>query len=161
MSTVLDLSPRLRIRIAVLLLVVTAVFIAVAVSQLLVGTDDPRDTFASRAAGFGFTDHAHETLYGVVPLALPLAAALLAGEPRIRLVAAVEYGVLLAAGVVVTGAAFGFGLDAAAQQQFGAQTVYIDTRSAVEALLTDAAMLALTGSAMVVSLRTRVRRQAA
>ncbi|MGH8878088.1 MAG: hypothetical protein ACRD0P_12205 [Stackebrandtia sp.] len=161
MSTMVNMSPRFRLRVAVLLLVATGVIIAVVVSQLFIGTGDPRDTIASRAAGFGFTDLAHETLYGAVPLALPLIATLLAGGSRVRLVAAVEYGVLIVLGVVLSGAALFFGLDAAQQQQYGAETVYIDTRSAVEALFADVTMLVLAAVAMVVCLRTRVRRQGA
>lgn len=161
MTTPDTLPPRWRSRLAVLLLVVTGVFLAVAWSQLWFDAgNDPRDTLGSRAAGFGFTDTAHDTVYAAIPLALPLAAGLLARSGGVHLVAAVEYAVLIVTGAVITGAAFVFGVDAAQQQRSGFDTVFIDTRSAVEALLLDLAVLALAAAAMTVCLRAWARGRA-
>lgn len=155
------LPSRFRLRLAVLLLVVTAVFLAVAWSQLAFDTgNDPRDTLASRAAGFGFTDTAHDTVYAAIPLALPLVAGLLAARGDVYLVAAVEYAVLIVTGLVITVAAFTFGIDVAEQQRAGFSTVFIDTRAALETLLLDLAILALAAAAMTVSLRGWARGRA-
>lgn len=162
MTSSVDLSPRFRVRAAVVLLLVTAVFIAVAWSQLFFGAgNDPRDTLGSRAAGFGFTDHAHDTLYSAIPLALPLVAALSTTHGGVRLVAVVEYGVLIVTGALITGAAFVFGLDVAEQQRAGFDTVFVDTRSTVEALLLDLGLLTLAVVAMLGCLRAWLRGRAA
>ncbi|HZE42003.1 MAG TPA: hypothetical protein VE172_24675 [Stackebrandtia sp.] len=157
------MTPRFRHTVAVILLVATALLLAVALSQFLVGSDsDPRDTLGSRAAGFGFTDHAHATLFSAAPLGLPVLAGLIARKPSVHLAAAVEYALLIIAGAVLAGSAFLFGINAAAQQTQSAGTVFIDSRSAVEQLLGDATLLVLAGVGMAVNLRAwRMDRAAA
>lgn len=155
------LSDRARSRIAVVLLVVTALFIAVAWSRLFFGTgNDPRDSLGARAAGMGFTDTAHGTVYAAIPLALPLVAALVARRGGVHLIAATQYAVLIVTGLLLSGAAFAFGLDAAEQQRYGLSTVYIDARSAVETLLLDLGVLTLAATAMTVCLRAWSRARA-
>jgi hypothetical protein len=158
-------TPQLRNFAAVVALAVTVVFLAVAVSQLLVGAGtDPRDSLGSRAAGFGFTDRAHQTLFGAIPLALPLLAALISQHPTVRLLAVIEYAALLLTGAVISVAAFDFGLDVAARQRESDLTAaWIDDRAAIEFLATDMATLLLVAVASAVALRAwrRVRVAAA
>ncbi|HIW62994.1 MAG TPA: hypothetical protein H9881_11100 [Candidatus Stackebrandtia excrementipullorum] len=162
MSRPLFGSDRFRNMGAALLLVVAGVFTLVALSQLFFGgAADPRDSLGSRAAGFGFTDRAHDTLYGVIPLGLPLAAAWLAPRRPFRLLAAVAYVVLIGTGLMITGMAFGFGLDVAEQQQNMGVGVFIDPRFAVERFVLDISFLALAALAMIAVVRADRRDRAA
>lgn len=158
MSRPLFDTDRFRTAAAIILLITAGLFALVALSQLFFGLGlDSRDSLGSRAAGFGFTDRAHETLYGVIPLVLPLTAAWLAPQRRIRLIAAVEYAVLIATGALITGMAFGFGLDTAAQQLSMGAGVFIDTRFAMEQLVLDVSLLVLAGLAMTAVVRVNRR----
>lgn len=156
MSTSSLATSRFRTTAVVVLLVVTAVFAVIALSQLFIGIPgDPRDTMGARAAGIGFTDHAHTTLFGAIPLALPLVAALISDQPGVRLLSAVAYGVLIATGLLISISAFAFGLDLAeTQADAGVTPPWIDTRSAVEFLITDLATLVLALVAMVFCLNS-------
>ncbi|GAA4918288.1 hypothetical protein LX16_4537 [Stackebrandtia albiflava] len=155
-------TDRFRRPAAVILLAAAGVFTLVALSQLFFGTGvDPRDSLGSRAAGFGFTDRAHATLFGVIPLALPLLAGLLWPRQAIRLVAAVQYLVMLATGALIAVTAFGFGLDAGGQQRSMGAGVFIDDRFAVEQLVLDVTVLVLAGLAMAVMVRAYRRDRAA
>lgn|GEM_PF-6394367 len=154
-------TDRFRHLAAVTLLVVAGLFLLVALSQLFFGAgSDPRDSLGSRAAGFGFTDRAHDTLYGVIPVALPLVATWLAPRSSIRLTATVLYSLLLAAGVVITGMAFGFGMDTAGQQRSLGAGVFIDNRFALEQLVLDVSVLGLMGLAMISVIRAHRRDRA-
>lgn len=154
-------TARFRLVVAAVLLVATLVFVLVAMSQLFVGSSlDPRDTLGSRAAGFGFSDQAHQTLFGVAPMALPLAAVFVSRHPTVRLTAAVEYVVLILLGAIVAAAAFMFRMDVAQEQFEAAGTVFVTKRAAVESLFYDVTMLALATVAMVVAVRARRRDRA-
>lgn len=148
-------TPRFRHFAAIVVLVATAVILAVVLSQLFIGSGaDPRSTVGSRAAGLGFTDRAHDTLYGAIPLALPLLAVWLSKAPGLRLVAVVLYIALILTGLVVTITAFTFGLDlGATQHSAGVDPEWIDTRAAVEFAFVDLAVLALAVLALLASVR--------
>ena len=162
MSCPLFDSDPFRRATAGILLAVAGLFTLVALSQLFFGLGvDPRDSLGSRAAGFGFTDRAHETLYGVIPLGLPLAAVWLAPYRPVRLVSAVVYVLMIATGAIITGMAFGFGLDTGAQQRSMGAGVFIDGRFAVEQLVLDTSVLLLAVVAMIAVIRTTRRDRAA
>ncbi|MFD0560459.1 hypothetical protein FB566_3885 [Stackebrandtia endophytica] len=155
-------TDRFRLLAAVVLLFVVGLFLLVTLSQLFFGAGgDPRDSLGSRAAGFGFTDRAHDTLYGVIPLALPLVATWLAPRSSVRLVATVLYSLLLAVGLLITGMAFGFGMDTAGQQRSMGAGVFIDNRFALEQLVLDICVLGLMGLAMFSVIRAHRRDRAA
>lgn len=149
------LTPRFRTVAAIVLLVASGICLVVALSQLFVGVGaDPRDSLGSRAAGLGFGDRAHDTLYGVVPLALPVVAALLSPHQGVRLTAVIGYVLLIATGVLISVSAFTFGLDLAdTQSDSGIVPPWIDTRSAVRFLAVDIAWLAGAVVGLMVAVR--------
>lgn len=142
---------RTRAFAAAVLIACAAVFIAVALSQWIVGGGfDPRDDYGSRAAGMGFTDTARQTLFSIVPAAAPAAAAWLCAGHRpgrvIRGLAQIVYGCYIVTGVLLALSAAMFGYDGETQIDRGFATLdmpWIDARAATEHLLLDAAWLAL------------------
>lgn len=150
------LTPRLGKAVAVILLAVAVVLVAVVASQLFVPDPDPRSSLGSRAAGFGFTDRAHDTLFGAVPLALPPLAAFVCGSRKVRWCAVFVNAVVVALAVLIAAAAFSFGIDSAGQQSQAGVSSWITPYSAVELLFMDAAFIVLAGcglAATVVALR--------
>jgi hypothetical protein len=143
--------------IASVLLACAAVFIAVALSQWLVGAGlDPRDTFGSRAAGLGFTDEARGTLFSIVPVALPAVAVWLRPVRVIRRLALMLYGLYLVIGVSLTLSAARYGFDEAGQ--VAAQgAVWIDGRAATERLALDGVWLLLALMGALFARRARSR----
>lgn len=158
----MQFAPRRRTAVAAVLLAGAAVFIAVALSQWLFGVGlDPRDDTLRRAAGIGFTDGARETLFSVLPVALPALAALLAPDTRpgrvIGGLTRLLYVAYLVIGVLLMLSAARYGFDDARQLAEEGQ-VFIDTRAAVERLLLDAVWLTLAGVGLVFASR-RVGRE--
>jgi len=149
----MQLVSRRRSLVAAVLLACAAVFIAVALSQWLFGVGlDPRDDTLRRAAGIGFTDTARDTLFSVVPVALPALAAFLAPDTRpgrvIGRLTRLVYVAYLVIGVLLALSAARYGFDDARQLAEEGQ-VFIDTRAAVERLLLDAVWLTLAGIGLV------------
>ena len=115
---------------------------------------DPRDTIGSRAAGFGFTDRAHDTLFGFLPIALPALAVWLSDRAGVRLWAVVVYAAMIVTGGVIAGAAFSFGLDLShIQTDAGITSPWIDERSAGEFLTADLAALLVMAVGLVAAFR--------
>jgi len=115
---------------------------------------DPRDDTLRRAAGIGFTDEARATLFSVLPVALPAAAALLAPNTRpgrvISRLTRLVYVAYLVIGVLLAMSAARYGFDEARQLAEEGQ-VFIDARAAAERLLLDAVWLTLAGIGLVVA----------
>lgn len=134
---------RTRAALAVVLLACAAVFIAVALSQWIVGAGvDPRDDYGSRAAGIGFADTARQTLFSIVPVAAPALAARLRPGRVIRRSAQIVYGCYLVTGVLLALSAAMYGYDDATQLAHQG-AVWIDARAATERLLLDGVWLVL------------------
>lgn len=143
----LQLAPRTRTALAAVLLACAVVVVLVALSQWLFGAGvDPRDDTMSRAAGIGFTDEARSTLFSILPVALPLLAALVAPPTRPGRVIArstrLVYAAYIVIGVLLALTAARYGFDEAGQLAKEGQ-VFIDTRAAVERLLLDVVWLVL------------------
>ncbi|GAB3649155.1 hypothetical protein [Glycomyces tarimensis] len=138
-------TQRSRAVVALILLAAAAVFIAVALSQWIVGAGlDPRDDYGSRAAGIGFTDTARDTLFSIVPVAAPALAAFVRPGRVIRRLARIVYGLLLVTGVLLALSAALYGYDDATQLADQGR-VWIDDRAATERLLLDGVWLVLAG----------------
>ncbi|QSB05902.1 hypothetical protein [Natronoglycomyces albus] len=151
-------SPPLRTRTAGLLLLISTVLVAVALSQWLVGTGtDPRDSLGSRAAGIGFTDTARQTLFSALPLALPLLAVWVSPRVTIRQFAIILYAITLAVGCFLAAAAAAYGWDLANQQEsLGA--VWVTQRDVVERAVHDVAWLTAVVLALVWTRKARPHR---
>jgi len=151
----MQLVSRRRSLVAAVLLACAAVVIAVALSQWLFGVGlDPRDDTMRRAAGIGFTDAARDTLFSVLPVALPALAAFLAPDTRpgrvIGRLTRLVYIAYLVIGVLLAMSAARYGFDDARQLAEEGQ-VFIDPRAAVERLLLDAVWLTLAAIGLVLS----------
>jgi hypothetical protein len=150
---------RTRTIVAAILIACAAVFIAVALSQWIVGAGlDPRDDYGSRAAGIGFADTARQTLFSVVPVAAPALAAWLRPGRVIRRCAQIVYGCYIVTGVLLALSAAMYGYDSATQLASQGE-VWIDTRAATERLLLDGVWLVLAGVGVVFVRWSRVREQ--
>jgi hypothetical protein len=150
---------RIRTAVAAALLVCAAVFIAVALSQWLFGAGvDPRDDYGSRAAGIGFADLARPTLFSIVPVAAPAAAAWLRPGRVIRRLAQIVYGCYIVTGVLLALSAAMYGYDTATQLAAQGE-VWIDARTATERLLLDGAWLVLAVVGVVFVRWSRSREQ--
>ena len=138
-------SQRTRTVVASILFACAAAFIAVALSQWLLGAGlDPRDDSMSRAAGIGFTDTARQTLFSIVPVAAPALAVRLRPGRVIRRVARVFYALYIVIGVLLALSAAMYGYDDATQ--IASQgTVWIDARATTERLVLDGVWLVLAG----------------
>lgn len=158
---------RTRILVAAVLIACAAVFIAVALSQWIIGAGvDPRDDYGARAAGIGFTDTARQTLFSIVPVAAPALAAWLCAGLRpgrvIRGLAQIVYGCYIVTGVLLALSAAMFGFDDATQIAHGFASQgepWIDARAATERLLLDGAWVVLAGVGVVFVRWSRTREQ--
>ncbi|WP_026930707.1 hypothetical protein [Glycomyces tenuis] len=150
---------RSRPAVAAVLIACAAVFIAVTLSQWLFGAGvDPRDDYGSRAAGIGFADVARQTLFSIVPVAAPAAAAWLHPGRVIRRLAQVVYGCYIVTGVLLALSAAMYGYDTATQLASQGE-VWIDSRTATERLLLDGVWLVLAVVGVVFVRWSRTREQ--
>ncbi len=151
MSSQPVLTPRLGKAAAVIMLVVAAVFVLVVASQLFVSGPDPRESLGARAAGFGFSDRARNTLFGAFPLALPALAAFATGCRKVRWCAVFINLVMVLLAVLIAAAAFSFGIDLAGQQSQEGVSAWITPYAAVELLFVDAGFVVLAGCGLAVT----------